>query len=94
MEEKLNNNYIKIGRLKGKDRYETSQQIVSGLFSDNSKLLVSVGKEDLGSGIVATGYCFENNRPLLMIKKGNKINDKLRKRDLLYLTKKAYEDLN
>ena len=94
MEEKLNNNYIKIGRLKGKDRYETSQQIVSGLFSDNSKLLVSDGKEDLGAGIVSAGYCFENNRPLLMIKKGNKINDKLRKRDLLYLTKKAYEDLN
>ena len=94
MEDKLNNNYIKIGRLEGKDRYETSQKIVSSLFVDNNKLLISDGKDDLGAGIVAAGYCFENDRPLLMVKKGNKINENLKKKDLLYLTKKAYEDLN
>lgn len=94
MEDKLNNNYIKIGRLEGKDRYETSQKIVSSLFVDNNKLLISDGKDDLGAGIMAAGYCFENDRPLLMVKKGNKINENFKKKDLLYLTKKAYEDLN
>lgn len=94
MAEKLNNNYIKIARLKGKDRYETSQQIVNTLFINNNKLILSDGKEDLVAGIISAGYCYENNRPLLMVRKGNKINESLKKRDLLYLTRKAYDDLN
>ena len=94
MEDRMNDEYIKVGRLHGKDRYQTSQQIVSGLFFDNRKLLVSGGKEDMAAGIIAAGYCSENSRPLLMIKKGDQFNKNLKNRDLLYLTKKAYEDLN
>ena len=94
MEDRLNDYYIKVGRLHGDNRYETSQQIVSGLFFDNRKLLVTGGKDDMAAGIIAAGYCSENRRPLLMIKKGDEFNKNLKNRDLLYLTKKAYEDLN
>lgn len=94
MENKLNDNLINVGRLQGKDRYETSFKIVSGLFANNNKLLVSDGKEDLGAGIIAAGYCVANKRPLIMVKKGLKENSQIKKRNLLYLTEKAYKDIN
>lgn len=91
---KLNDNYIKVGRLSGNNRYETSEKIVNGLFNNNNKLLISDGKNDLVAGIISAGYCVENNRPLLMVSKADRYNKELKNKNLIYLTKQAYNDIN
>lgn len=94
MQSKLSDNYIKNARLDGKDRYETSRNIVSGLFTEDDRLLIADGNKDLASGILSAGYCVENNRPLLLIKKGDKNNNSLNNKNLMYLSFKSYENLH
>ncbi|MEG0250002.1 MAG: cell wall-binding repeat-containing protein [Peptostreptococcus sp.] len=93
MQNKLSDNYIKNARLDGKNRYETSRNIVSGLFTDTDRLLIADGNKDLAAGILSAGYCVENDRPLLLVKKGDKNNDALKDKNKMYLSFKSYENL-
>lgn len=94
MQNKLSDNYIKNARLDGKNRYETSRNIVSGLFTDTDKLLIADGNKDLAAGIISAGYCVKNDRPLLLIKKGDKNNALLKDKGIMYLSIKSYENLH
>ena len=90
----LQNKYIKMGRIIGENRYDTSKKIVEGLFEYNNKLLLADGKDDIDAGIIASGYCAKNNRPLLLVKKRYKYKDMIQNTDNLYVSEKAYNDIN
>lgn len=92
--ENLQDQLMKIGRIKGKDRYETSKKIVEGLFEFNNNLLIADGVSDLDIGIISAGYCTLEKRPLLLVNKNYEFKDQIVGHDKIYVSEKAKSDLN
>lgn len=90
--DELQDRFMKVGRISGKNRYETSKNIVEGLFEYNDKLLVADGKEDIDIGIISAGYCSLRYRPLILIKKNYKYEYILKDANKVYISRKALDD--
>lgn len=82
--DKLNDMYIKTGRIAGKDRYETSREVVRSFFINTKKLMVVNGKNIKG-GILTAAYTGENNRPLLLVRDNPNNVDYLKDKNIIYL---------